>query len=39
MNWWLVSIGWKHGEGREHMLERMEKKKRDQGGQQSEAHA
>ena len=21
MNWWLVSIGWKHGEGHEHMLE------------------
>ncbi len=20
MNWWLVSIGWKHGEGHEHML-------------------
>lgn len=27
MNWALVAIGWKHGQGREHMLEKMEKKK------------
>ncbi len=22
MNWWLVAIGWKHGQGHEHMLEK-----------------
>jgi hypothetical protein len=23
MNWWLVAIGWKHGQGNEHMLKQM----------------
>ena len=25
MNWWLVSIGWKHGQGHEHMLKQMDR--------------
>ena len=24
VNWWLVKIGWKHGQGREHMLQKMD---------------
>ncbi|MDJ0391007.1 DUF4396 domain-containing protein [Roseomonas sp. E05] len=24
MNWWLVSMGWKHGQGMEHMLKQMQ---------------
>ncbi len=26
MNWWLVSIGWKHGQGHEYMLKKMKQK-------------
>lgn len=28
MNWWLVAIGWKHGQGHEHMLQKMEEQKK-----------
>ena len=31
MNWWLVWMGWKHGQGMEHMLQEMEKKQGQEG--------
>lgn len=31
MNYWLVAIGWKHGQGHEHMLEQMDRQKEQQG--------
>jgi hypothetical protein len=33
MNYWLVEIGWKHGEGQEHMLEQMEQKRQGESGE------
>lgn len=31
MNWLLVAIGWKHGQGMEHMLQKMQHRSRDRG--------
>jgi len=38
MNWWLVAIGWKHGQGHEHMLEKMDRR-RDSRAQQYQSAA
>ncbi len=36
MNYLLVRIGWKHGQGHEHMLKKMDEKKQDQSKQANE---
>ncbi|MBN9560555.1 MAG: DUF4396 domain-containing protein [Alphaproteobacteria bacterium] len=36
MNWWLVTIGWKHGQGMEHMLKKMEKEQGQEGKEQKD---
>lgn len=36
MNWWLVAIGWKHGQGHEHMLKQMDEKKKGKKGREKE---
>lgn len=35
MNWWLVAIGWKHGQGHEHMLKQMDEKKQEKIGKEA----